>query len=111
MEKVLDFIKWLIESDVGRTFIGLWIAERFQALASERNKHDLKAAEAIEYGEKHPGDPHGAKSVMGGSKEGQSLEFNAMLDKVSPLLEPRVSKKKKIGRFLLKCLPIVSRFL
>ena len=94
-----------------KTLLALWVAERMEFLARERRAHDLKAAEAIETGTAlgHAA-PHHAKKVMRESAEGQSVEFNSALDLVSPLLEPRVSTKRKIGRFLLKCLPLVSRF-
>lgn len=106
------FVEMVLENEAVRIFIGLWIAERFQALASERNRIAKKTGKAIDYGEQHPGDPHAAKSIMGDSREGRSVEFNSALDAVSPLLfgKKRVSTKKKIWRGFLKVLPIISRF-
>ncbi|MHC4644199.1 MAG: hypothetical protein ACYTBJ_01760 [Planctomycetota bacterium] len=106
------FIEGLLENQLVRTFIALWIAERFHALAAERKAHDARSAEAIETQTELPHLKRHAKDVMKASSEGQSVEFKSVLDVISPLLngEKRVSKGKKIGRFLLKCLPIVSRF-
>jgi len=116
MEAFWDGLMKLLEHPtvlaILKIVITAWVAERMEFLARERRVHDATSAKAIDTGTELGSDAPGhAKKVMKASPVGRSVEFNAVLDRVSPLLDgtKRVSKKKKVWSFLKKCLPFAGR--
>lgn len=85
-----------------------YIAERAQFFSAQTKKTVRTLVRAIN-------EPQKGKTVVKESPESEGFLLNRALDTVEPwqastkLEEPRVSKKRMIGRFLVGLLPGVSR--